>query len=279
MKVSKRRVHILVFSVTTICALLVAAVMLYPEPEVPSSEIEDAIEKAIPVFDEGSGDPYAFLFLDVLYRRFGIIDFADSLERYDQVEPVVESDKSLLRLFRRIADYDTPWSIEDFTAVTSVYDMITLPALYCDLLGDDGPPPDQYFSMLNSSVYGESYKVTHVLLALIWMQENDCDMELPDGFVEKVYSRNLALIDDEDPTVYDIELEAAAFLCLAGQRDLIDNKFVRLVIDQQREDGSWGVTGDKTDDRWHTTVLGLTFLLHLEYPSDSYPPSLAPASP
>ena len=271
MKVSKRRVHIVVFSVTIICALLIATIILYPEPEVSSSEIEAAINKAIPVFDHGSGDPYALLFLDVLYRRFGIVQFADSLERYDQVVPMNDADAAVLRLFRRIADYDNTWDKKDFESVTSPYDMITLPALYCDLLGDDMPP--NYLTILNSSVSEGDYWVTHVLLALIWMQENNCNMDLPDGFVEKVYNGNLALIDAEDPVVYDVELEAAAFLCLAGQRDLIDKDFVRLVIDQQHEDGSWGVSED-IENRWHSTVLGLTFLLHINSPTNTYPPML-----
>ena len=45
-------------------------------------------------------------------------------------------------------------------------------------------------------------------------------------------------------------------------------------INNQDDDGSW----EGEPERWHSTVLGLTLLLHVEYPSDAYPPMLAPKS-
>jgi hypothetical protein len=264
MRISKRKVHLLVFSVTTICIIVVAAIMLCPKPVLPPPDVTSAIANAIPVF-EGSGDPYALLFLDVLYRRFGIEEFSNALQRYDQVIADAPDDP-MLRLFRRIADYDTPLQTEDFDSVISPYDQITIPALYCDLVG----VPPNYLTILENSVAKGDYRVTHVLLALIWMEENNYEMELPDGFAETVYSANAALIDDSDIEVYDIELEAAAFLCLAGQEELIDDNFVRCVIDSQIEDGSWG----HSTERWHTTVLGLTFLLHFDSSTKTYPPML-----
>jgi hypothetical protein len=89
-----------------------------------------------------------------------------------------------------------------------------------------------------------------------------------------VYRNNAELINS-DSSVYDIELEAAAFLCLAGQSERIDNSFIEQVIANQNADGSW----DSPDiEKWHSTVLGLILLMHLQHPSNSYPPMLAPTS-
>jgi hypothetical protein len=80
--------------------------------------------------------------------------------------------------------------------------------------------------------------------------------------------------------VNDLELEAAAFLYEAGQGALVDHAFVERVIATQNYDGGWLGSSDKQGDSdWHTTVLALLLLLHVEFPANSYPPMLAPASP
>jgi hypothetical protein len=133
--------------------------------------------------------------------------------------------------------------------------------------------------MLQQAANLGDYMLPHVLLAWIWIQENGCEVSLPDGFVENLYIANAALIGT-DPVVNDLELEAAAFLCLAGQGALVDDAFVDRVIEVQNADGGWLFSSDTPSvSDWHTTILGLLLLLHVEYPADSYPPMLAPASP
>ena len=170
---------------------------------------------------------------------------------------------------RRIADHDNPLQTEDLAFVTAELDEITIPALYCDVAG----VPDNYLTILENGLIRGNYRVTHVLLAWIWIQENDYELTLPDGFIEDVY-RACAKLIDNNPMIADIELEAAAFLSLAGQEGRISVTFIEQVLAAQQADGSWGTTIDK----WHTTVLGLLFLLHIGYPADSYPPTLSPPS-
>ena len=94
-----------------------------------------------------------------------------------------------------------------------------------------------------------------------------------------MYNANAALIND-DSVVLDLELEAAAFLCLAGQSTLVDPVFVDRVVAAQNYDGGWLFSSNNSGvSNWHPSVLALIFLLHLEHPSDSYPPMLAPESP
>jgi hypothetical protein len=80
--------------------------------------------------------------------------------------------------------------------------------------------------------------------------------------------------------VEDLELEAAAFLYLAGQGALADNSFVNRAIAAQNFDGGLLPSSNNPGvSNRHTTAVGLMFLLHVEYHADLYPPMLAPASP
>jgi hypothetical protein len=214
-----------------------------------------------------SEEPEALLWLDVMNRRFAIQEFANSLQRFDQLLPLIPDQISATRLFRRIADYYNPIDEEDIQMVKYDVDLITVPALYCDRLD----LPSNYTMVLEEGVNQGGYQLTHVLLAWIWIQENDCKLELSLDFIENMYQANAALINN-DHKVTDLEMEAAAFLCLDGQIELIDDSFTQQVIASQKSDGSWGYTSQK----WHTTILGLLFLLHLEFPCDTYPPTLAP---
>lgn len=245
-----------------------------PEPtELEPTQVTSSIQTNYSIsvvnaikFFEQSQEPEAMLWLDVMHRRFGIEEFANSLQRFDQLLYWHPAQSSVTRLFRRIADYHNPILAEDLKKVTNKLDLITLPALYCDRLD----LPSNYLMVLEEGVSHGGYQLTHVLLAWIWIQENGCELELPDGFIEDMYHANAALINT-DPIVTDLELEAAAFLCLAGQSELIDDSFIERVIASQDIDGGWGAS-----ERWHTTILGLLFLLHVESPSDAYPPVLAP---
>jgi hypothetical protein len=247
------------------------AVPLLLRPANPPNTLQLAVANAIDFFAD-SREPDALLLLDVIHRRFEIAEFADSLQRYDQVQVEGWREAALKRVFRRIADYNNQLQPGDLEAVFIKIDLLTVPALYCDRLG----LPPNYTAMLNEAVRTGGYMLTHALLACIWIQENGCEVPLPDETIENMYHANAALIND-DPVVNDLELEAVAFLYLAGQGALIDHAFVERVIAVQNDDGGWLPSSDTPgDSHWHTTALALLLLLHVEYPSDSYPPMLAP---
>jgi hypothetical protein len=172
-----------------------------------------------------------------------------------------------------MSDYYNTYQSEDLDAVTAGVDHLVIPALYCNTQA----LPDDYPEMLNTAVILGDYQLTHTLLALIFIQENGYSLQLPDGFVENVYQANAQLIND-DQTVTDKELEAAAFLYLAGQGARVNNSFIEKVLTAQKNDGGWTITGNKADNsNWHPTILALLLLLHVQYPADTYPPTLAPA--
>ncbi|MGB9854118.1 MAG: hypothetical protein ACPLRY_04855 [Candidatus Bathyarchaeales archaeon] len=159
--------------------------------------------------------------------------------------------------------------------MTNEVDLITVPALYCDRLG----LPEDYLATLEKAASRGGYLLTHVLLAVIWIRENGCEKQLPEDFIGDIYRANAALIND-DQVVNDLELEAAAFLYLAGQGALVKYAFVEHVIAVQNDDGGWRYSSDSPgDSNWHSTILGLLLLLHVKIPADSYPPMLASAAP
>jgi hypothetical protein len=274
MKLSKRRITLLAFCIIALCSIILAStpILKHPEPD-----LHTVTTKAIEYL-ENRREPYALLWLDVLHRRFGIEEFTDSLQRYDEVLDEQPENAALLRVFRRMADYNNPLHTEDLQAVTLPSDLLIIHALYCDR--PERVLPIDYPSMLAREANEGGYHLTHVLLAWIWIQENGGELELPDGFIYDVYHANAALINT-DSTTTDLEMEAAAFLYLAGQGDLVDDSFVERVIASQNDDGSWGQFNDGEDPdywHWHSTILALMFLLHVECPADTYPPMLDPVA-
>ena len=273
MKLGKRRALLLAFCITALCSLLVVVPLLMR----PKPDMQTAIAKAIDLLEDEQ-EPYALLWLDVIYRRFGITEFANSLQRYDQILTEQPEQGHIMRVFRRIADYYNEVQIKDLEAVSLPSDLIIAHALYCDRLG----LPSDYPQMLDRAASQGGYYLTHVLLAWIWVQENGCELALPDGFIDEVYHANAAIINSDPMTVDDLKLEAAAFLYLAGQGRLVDDSFVERVIVSQNDDGSWGRSSDDQEAaywHWHSTIVGLLLLLHVEFPADSYPPVLDSASP
>ena len=270
---NRKKALFVAFCIIIVCSLVAIPLLLHLTN--PLKNLHQAVAKAINFLDgyDMSLTPYGLLMLDVMYRRFGITEFADALQRYDQILAQNPPQAALLRVFRRIADYNNPLQPGDLDAVQNDLDRITAPALYCNRFGLSADYP----KMVEQAVHSGGYMSPHVLLALIWIQENGCEAPFSEDFIESVYAANAALIDD-DSVVTDLELEAAAFLYLAGQGTRVDNAFVERAIAVQNDNGSWPYSSDLPGESyWHASILGLMFLLHVKYPADSYPPMLAPA--
>jgi hypothetical protein len=252
-----------------------------------SQELQQAINQAITFLNQ-TEHPIGLMMLNVIYRQFGIAEFEDSLQRYDQLYS--SSNDPLIPIWRRIADYDTSAvQPEDFDAVTNPLDRLTIPALFSDRRS----LPDNYVSEFTGAVdYGYysasqptndgsiddgAYLLTHALLAIIWLQDNYCSIQLPDGFISDLYQMNAALIGDGS-RVDDIQLEAAAFLYEAGQGNIVCPDFAENVIATQNPDGGWSLSsGTPSFSNWHPTVLALITLLYVAHPATSYTPMLASA--
>ena len=287
--------------VIIICSVL-TALLLLRLPSAPSDtsvlptptstaqptnqELQQAINHSI-TFLKQTEHPIGLMMLNVIYRQFGIAEFSDSLQRYDQL--LASNPDPLSRIWRRIADYNNSVvQPDDFNSVTDQLDRLTVPALYSDrislpndyLLRLTIAVEDGFISVSQSSdgsLNSGAYLLTHVLLATIWLENNNCSLQLPEDFKPNLYQMNAVLIGDSSQ-VNDIQLEAAAFLYQAGQGNLVNPAFVHNVIAAQFTDGGWSIRQNepsKTD--WHPSVLALMILLHVAYPAASHPPMIAPA--
>ncbi len=219
-------------------------------------------------------EPYGLLMLNVIYRQFGIQEFNDSLQRYDDLI-AMNSNAGLWRVFRRVLSSDTSsLKPEDFNMVIEPLDRLTVPALYADAFS---LPPD-YLDQLTEAVNRGEYFATHALMATIWLQNNHSTLELPQSYLSSLYQTNADLIGDGS-TVDDLQLEAAAFLYEAGQGNRVNPAFIENVLAAQYSNGGWSSTHNiPYNTYWHPTVLGLLLLLYIAHPAASYPPMVAPAS-
>jgi hypothetical protein len=243
-------------------------------PKLANQNIDDKLEVAITNainYIAQTQESYALLMLNVIYRQFGITEFKDTLQRYDEI--LSSCPQPPLKIFRRIADYNNTVDKTDFNAVVDEIDSVTVPALYAD----QWTVPDSYpFALINAKNSG-GYMMTHALLATIWLQENDCNISLPDNFIETLYYDNAVLTETGLP-VTDIKLEAAAFLYEAGQGNLVNPNFAENIIATQNPDGGWSLSsGTPNGSNWHPSVLALMTLLHVAHPAESYPPMIATA--
>ncbi|PVX25656.1 MAG: hypothetical protein CW716_07575 [Candidatus Bathyarchaeum sp.] len=271
MNFTKSRALILALCITALCSLLLAVPLLAP----PTPDRQTAIAKAIN-FLENTDEPYGLLFLDVIYRRFGVEEFADSLSRYDQLLAEQQTQWSIFNVFRRISVYDNPMQASVLDDVLAPTDIIISRALYCDRYG----LPHDYFALLDDTANKGEYYLTHVLLACIWIQENGFESSLPNGFVDKVCRATAVLVNRNPLIVDDLTLEAAAFLYIAGQGERVSPSFVNRVLASQNADGGWEQDPDRKEaSYWHSTISALLLLLHIEYPADSYHPTIATATP
>jgi hypothetical protein len=266
MKIDKREILFFVFVLIISISLLVLLVVLPPSFE-SHHDLEVSIEKAID-FLEFSDEPHALLWLDVIYRRFEIQEFANSSQRYDDLLNQLSGEQLQLHAFRRIIDYNNSIQKRDLDRFVGI-DQIVVPALYCDRFG----LTDDYSSLLEENIGFGGYELTHVLLAVVWITENGCKIPLSDSVIKNLYRQNAALIDN-NYVVEDLELEAAVFLCLAGQGDLVKPDFIEKVILAQNQDGGWSISGKNQNSDWHPTILGLLLLLHVNSTLQSFSPVL-----
>jgi hypothetical protein len=232
-------------------ALLALALLTRGDELVPQHDSRAAVARAIKFFD-GSREPDALVWLAWMYKRFGIQEFADALQRYDEVLADQPQQAPLRRVLRRVADRNNPVNADDWASVVHPSDRITVSALYCDQLGF---PPSFAEALTNAFSQG-GYYFPHVLLAEFWIHENGCTLSLPRGFVDDVYRANAAIIHNDPTKVTDLTLEAAAFLYLAGQGALVDKVFLDRVTASQNSDGGWGEAPNQPGHSdWHSSVL------------------------
>ena len=230
------------------------------------AQVRTAVANGIK-FVNRTREPYGLWFMGMMHRLFGVAEFADALKRYDEEVAVRPKEAPVLRVLRRLNDANTALNPDDWDHVLIHTDRLLAVALYCDRLGF----PPTYAETLEAGVKAGGYHATHVLLAWIWLRDNRCQLAVREGFAEDLYRANAAILEDRPTIVNDLKLEAAAFLCMARQGRRVDPGFIRHVLSIQRADGGWGKLdtpnpANPDESSWHSTILALLMLLHVEFP-------------
>ena len=232
---------------------------------------DDPVQAAIDRGIEGAqmladADLVMLLLLDVIHRRFEVDAFATAATQYDDTLaglPMVPIDAVA---FRRVFDPGQTLTAQELAEVAPGVNEVTVPALLCDTL----PLAADYGDRLVTDAALGGYELTHVTLALRWLDELGCTGVVDATFVAQVVDDTVALIDAGDG-LDDLEVEAATFTAvLAGPEPLPPNLSETLVR-SQLPDGTWPRAPGNLEGNGHTTALALMLLLQLHRtPADAF---------
>jgi hypothetical protein len=134
-------------------------------------------------------------------------------------------------------------------------DAITVPALYCDAYPLDSAT---YFPKLRAEMAVGDYRLTHALLAVLWLQEHQCFAPRDLRALREALVAGCSAIIARYPSWMDLNIEAAALQQAAGER--ISQDWIDGVIAAQRPDGGWLDIPQHTASNTHTTILALWLL-------------------
>lgn len=159
-----------------------------------------------------------------------------------------------MALFERLRNPDARLP-EEVMAHAREVDRVTVPALYCDHYPLDTA---RYFPILRQEMTAGNYRLTHALLAYLWLEERQCfPNQASNGLRDALVAANHALVV-RFPVWLDLNIEAAALLQAVGEAT--PDAWIQGVIDAQQRDGGWlhGPTYDASNT--HTTLLALWLL-------------------
>ena len=173
--------------------------------------------------------------------------------------------------FLRLAIPDLNIDAKDFQYVHSEMDRMTMLALWSDLFPI--AEPETYLQEMSEYVKKGGYMMTHVLLAMQFLQENKrpiCQTPL----FKQVKTEAIRAIQDlliNRKETDDLWIEAMAFLLYTKEDDCLINDFdVLRLLDAQQETGGWvyDVFQNKEDE--HTVILAIWALYEYRFKGAAY---------
>lgn len=239
------------------CLLLIAA--LGCDSLHCSARREQAIRGAIGFLSNPAhiNEHAAFYFLHFMHRRFGIEPFAGTSERYRELVPHAPKPFTGVDAFERIID-PSARRPEHLAPAMHVIDQFTVAALYCDQV----PVGGDYEARMAQLATEGGYALTHVAMAIEWLEENGCDP--PSAALRERVIETIAAGLVPDDRLDDTEIERAAFLYYMDRADLVPRAFLGSLLRAQNPDGGWPEFWPDTKgggSHWHPTVLALWVLL------------------
>jgi hypothetical protein len=217
-----------------------------------------------------SNDPYRWIYLAALDRRFGLDGAEAALERYRAA--AAASRFPDVGLFMRFGD---PAAVPDKSLLDQVpwdRNRGVLVSLHCARFGF----PPEYAEHARRHAAEGGYPLTHVLYDMILARDMGCTHPLPQAEQDAVVEA-VARLRTGDVVIGDLEMEALWFLALWGRRDLVPSGTVERVLEAQWRSGGWAFDGNSRVPDAHATYIAMSLLLELaEKPRT---PLVAPSNP
>ena len=125
---------------------------------------------------------------------------------------------------------------------------------------------EKFLDFLEAQINSGGYQLTHAVIALIWLRENQCiiNEKRTKGMINTSINLLLELAKKERYNT-DIGIEAMAVLCYSGNYKKIKPFMISEVLKVQKANGSWAHSPETTITDEHTTILAFWLLLGVEY--------------
>jgi len=229
-----------------------------------TNELKQSINNTIQYFENLENVEIATMFnYHYLQKRFNVkkvfptelID--ETLNKYDNIYIYSNA------LYYRLVNKDFTISEEALkNGFNNLTNEITLKSLYCG----DYPVEANFLEILRSEADKDGYNLTHSLLALQWLKENDCIDSEKNKKTEEYFIRKSIELINSAKEFDDLTIEAIAFVQYAGYHGLISEKWIQKIIALQQKDGGWKWSSKHGKTSEHTSVVALWVLLEWLYP-------------
>lgn len=225
-----------------------------------SDSIKKVIDKSVNFFkNKDKIDAQSYLLLDYLIRKYEIPLSIDSRKAKNAFNE--NNLNSSFTFFYRIIE---PEAIK--VVVPDTFNIPMEQSLVRALLCKEKPVDEKFLDFLEAQINSGGYPLTHAVIALIWLRENQCiiNEKRIKGMINTSINLLLELAKKERYNT-DIGIEAMAVLCYTNNYKKVTPFMISEVLKVQKANGSWAHSPETTMTDEHTTILALWLLLGVEY--------------
>lgn len=209
--------------------------------------------------------PYERLMFDYLQRKYAIDKVFSAAHtpiptpaKGQGVDP-----KQFNALLRIAYPNDLVDAIPD--AADDTMSQMVMEAANCDHI----PLPDDFGSLVNQNIQAGKYFLTHVALALRFMDDNGCTYfsSEQESQIRQSVTAGMKELAGNMTTKADLRYEATAFLLDTNLGQAVSDAWIRQTVTEQLPSGGWSESVGGTAANDHTTLLAIWALLGVTHPT------------
>lgn len=236
----------------------------------PNHDINIVIDNALKYFNNNKDADLATMYnFNYLARKFDLPD----LYPVPFIMNKLQKDKGLsvknYELMARLIDKNYNISIDELKmGFDNSIGELMLQAVYCDIFPIDKQKIfDKLFIFSDSS----GYQLTHALLVLQWLEENNCMNDEETIKLKQKTALNIFNMINHTNELNDLTIEGIAFLLYSDFRNFVKQEWMDNLIELQQQDGGWTWDNNEEISNLHTSVLSLWAILEWYYPQQNEP--------